>query len=273
HDHQHQTAGVRLRRMIGNPLSQLDPFIFLDEFKSENVRDYGAGFPDHPHRGFEAITYMLAGIMEHKDHKGHHNVLSEGCAQIMTAGRGIVHSEMLKGDSNGLIWGFHLWINLPRKNKMMEPRYNFVPADKVPVVVDQFRGSRSKIICGEYLGQRGPIFDVVVNPIIMDVVMPPGTSFSIDLPSNHAAYIYVYRGSGEFGPITNPTSLKEPHMGIFECLANSNIVGSFSEGITTSCIEATSSEGCGFFFLSGPQIKEPIARHGPYVCYYSFLQV
>ena len=169
-------AGVRLRRSIGTPsLDHLDPFLLLDEFRSDNSDDYIAGFPDHPHRGFETVTYMLAGRMEHRDHTGVQGNLEAGSIQWMTAGRGIIHSEMPKQEE-GLMWGFQLWINLPADQKMTQPRYQDIPPGNIPEVVRD--NARIRVLAGEVQGQRGPIEGIVTNPTYLDVSLEPHSQFT-----------------------------------------------------------------------------------------------
>ncbi|EFA85853.1 hypothetical protein PPL_01085 [Heterostelium album PN500] len=243
-------AGVRLRRIVGRPISLLDPIIMVDEFKSDDAKDFAAGFPD---RGFEAVTYMLAGFMEHRDNNGNHTTISEGDIQIMTAGRGIIHSEMPSSDSTGLLWGFQIWFNLPRSCKMMDPRYIPIKAAAVPLVIDQIRGSRTKVIMGEFNGHTGPALGVVANPQWLDVELPSGASFHTSIPSLYTAFVYVYKGVGNFGPLTNQKVLKESQLGILDCASGENSV------------EAYSPEGCRFLLVVGAPINETIARHGPFV--------
>lgn len=242
-------AGVRLKRSIGAAVDNVDPFLMLDEFKSDSADDYIAGFPDHPHRGFETVTYMLAGSMEHSDHKGNKGLLEAGSIQWMTAGRGIVHSEMPKQD-NGLMWGFQLWINLPAKDKMCEPRYQDIPPSAVPVVNQD--GVTIKVLAGTVGGVTGPVQGVVTNPTYLDVTIPASGSYTHTLPKEHNAFVYVFEGEGEFG-----SSRKSIPTGS---------IGVFGEG---DHIEAHAKEGATspfrFLLIAALPLKEPIARHGPFV--------
>src|SRR5262245_19888454 len=184
-------AGVRLKRTIGTrALDHVDPFLLLDEFKSEQGSDYIAGFPDHPHRGFETVTYMLAGAMEHRDHKGNHGLLGPGSVQWMTAGRGIVHSEMPR-QQDGLMWGFQLWVNLPARDKMGPPRYQDIPPERVPEVTPE-DGVRVRVVAGESAGRSGPVEGIVTRPLYLDVGLRPGAAFAQPLPSGHTALVYVF---------------------------------------------------------------------------------
>jgi len=245
-------AGVRLKRIIGGPIDNVDPFLMLDEFKSDSPNDYGAGFPDHPHRGFETVSYMLAGSMEHRDHKGNHGLLTAGSIQWMTAGRGIIHSEMPKQD-NGLMWGFQLWVNLPAKDKMCEPRYQDIPPADVPTVSTK-DGATIKVLAGTVENVTGPVKGVVTNPTYIDVTIAPGGHYAHSLPKAHSAFVYVFDGEGVFGPKENATTI-----GISQ-------IGVFNEG---DIIEARASEGATkpfrFLLVAAQPLKEPIARRGPFV--------
>src|SRR5213593_5010246 len=191
-------AGVRLTRVIGTAaLDHFDPFLLLDEFKSDKPDDYLAGFPDHPHRGFETVTYMLAGSMRHKDHVGNQGELVAGSVQWMTAGRGIIHSEM-PIQKDGLMWGFQLWVNLPARDKMTAPRYQDIPPDKIPEVA-LADGVRARVIAGEAGGVRGPVEGIVTQPLYLDVRMEPRSRATLALTPGHAACVYVYDGQVALG--------------------------------------------------------------------------
>ncbi len=190
-------AGVRLNRVIGNhALGELDPFLLLDEFRSEDGADYIGGFPDHPHRGFETVTYMLAGRMRHRDNHGHSGLLGPGSVQWMTAGRGIVHSEMPEQE-DGLMWGFQLWVNLPAKDKLTAPRYQEFDPAAVPLVEDA--GVRIRVIAGRVGTIEGPIAGIATAPIFLDVALPAGGSFALDLPREHNAFAYPFEGEARIG--------------------------------------------------------------------------
>lgn len=244
-------AGVKLKRIIGAVVDYVDPFLLLDEFRSDSATDYLAGFPDHPHRGFETVTYMLAGSMEHKDHKGNRGLLTSGSIQWMTAGRGIIHSEMPKQDE-GLMWGFQLWVNLPAKDKMCEPRYQDIPPSAVPVV--NLDGATIKVLAGTVGTAKGPVSEVAVNPTYLDVTIPPSGHYSHILPSDHTAFVYVFEGEGSFGPLADKSSVPLGHMAVFKN-------GDF--------IECRPAEGATkpvrFLLIAGKPLKEPMSRHGPFV--------
>ena len=187
-------AGVRLKRIIGQPgLDMLDPFLLLDEFRSDAADDYLAGFPEHPHRGFETVTYMLAGHMRHGDNHGNQGDLGPGSVQWMTAGRGILHSEMPQQE-NGLMWGFQLWVNLPAKDKLTEPRYQDIDPARIPAVRPQ-DGVEVKIIAGELFGAAGPVAGIATAPVYLDISLQPGAQLEVPLPEGHNAFAYVFDGS------------------------------------------------------------------------------
>ncbi len=191
-------AGVRLNRLIGSPdMPDLDPFLLLDEFRSDSASDYIAGFPDHPHRGFETVTYMLAGRMRHGDNQGNTGLLRPGSVQWMTAGRGIVHSEMPEQE-DGLMWGFQLWVNLPATDKMTAPRYQDIDPEDIPVV-DLPGGGSVKVVAGKIGGKSGAVSAIATDPTFLDVQLPAGASFVYDLPEKHGAFVYVFEGAAEVG--------------------------------------------------------------------------
>ena len=187
-------AGVRLKRIIGQPgLDMLDPFLLLDEFRSDSADDYLAGFPEHPHRGFETVTYMLAGHMRHGDNHGNQGDLGPGSVQWMTAGRGILHSEMPQQE-NGLMLGFQLWVNLPAKDKLTEPRYQDIDPARIPTVHPQ-EGVEVKIIAGELFGAAGPVAGITTEPVYLDIALQPGAQLEVPLPEGHSAFAYVFDGA------------------------------------------------------------------------------
>ena len=191
-------AGVRLKRVIGTPqLDQVDPFLMLDEFKSDRADDYLAGFPDHPHRGFETVTYMLAGAMRHQDHAGNEGDLVAGSVQWMTAGRGIIHSEMPR-QKDGLMWGFQLWVNLPAKDKMTAPRYQDIQPDRIPEATPG-DGVRVRVLAGRVGDVEGPVSGIAVEPVYFDVSLEPNARFAAPLPRGHNAFAYVYEGTADIG--------------------------------------------------------------------------
>lgn len=246
-------GGVRLRRMIGRPgFEQLDPFLLFDVFRSDEAADYIAGFPPHPHRGFETVTYMFAGRMKHQDNAGHSGVIKTGSVQWMTAGRGIVHSEMPQQES-GLMWGCQLWVNLPAANKMTAPRYQEYPADKIPT--EQRDQAQLKIIAGKTSrGTEGIVRDVAVAPLYFDVVLQPGAQFIEPVPETHSAFIFVVEG------VVNILERddKEP----VTVAAGSIAVLEDGNRITVVNNDATMSR---ILLIAGRRLNEPIARAGPFV--------
>ncbi len=239
-------AGVRLSRVIGTgKLPDLDPFLLLDEFGSEEANDYIAGFPDHPHRGFETVTYMLAGHMRHGDNRGNTGHLGPGSVQWMTAGRGIVHSEMPEQES-GLMRGFQLWVNLPAKDKMTAPRYQDIPAKSIPEVTTA-EGARVRIVAGSYRGARGPVSGVATEPVYLDVALPPNAWFAADLPDEHAAFVYVFEGSVTVGG----GELERGQLGVLGPGDRFAARGAKREG--------------RFLLVAGRPLHEPVVRHGPFV--------
>jgi redox-sensitive bicupin YhaK (pirin superfamily) len=238
-------AGVRLNRAIANAeLDHLDPFLLLDEFRSDDPDDYIAGFPDHPHRGFETVTYMLAGEMEHADHAGNRGLLRGGGAQWMTAGRGIIHSETPKQE-DGLMWGFQLWVNLPAASKMTAPRYQDIEPSAIPEV--KIEGGLVRVVAGSFGGVTGPVQGIVTDPLYLDVRLDPDGGFDTSLPRDHAAFIYPYQGAGTLGG-----DRLEPRT-----------LGILSTGET---IGVTAGDGgLRFLCVAARPLNEPIARYGPFV--------
>jgi redox-sensitive bicupin YhaK (pirin superfamily) len=224
----------------------VDPFLMLDEFSSDNPNDYIAGFPDHPHRGFETVTYMLDGSMEHRDSVGNRGLLGSGDVQWMTAGRGIIHSEMPRQES-GLMRGFQLWVNLPASEKMNEPRYQDIPAAEIPVHRDA-DGAFVKVIAGEFEGLRGPVVGVHTEPLMLDLKLSPKTRRRISIPAEHAGFVYVFEGSAEFGDDASPVG--KEHLGV---------LGPGDEVVMTS------EGGARVLLLAAAPINEPVARYGPFV--------
>ena len=238
-------AGVRLTRVIGQPaLSELDPFLLLDEFRSDNPGDYIAGFPDHPHRGFETVTYLIAGRMRHADNKGHAGLLGPGSVQWMTAGRGIVHSEMPEQE-NGLLQGFQLWVNLPARSKMTEPRYQELAATGIPEVAVA-GGISARVIAGAFGGARGPIDAAATEPLYLDLAIPQGSAVRVPVPVGHNAFAYVFEGAAEIGGTSVPKS----------ALA---VLGP-GDGVTLRADAAAR-----LLLVAGKPLAEPVARYGPFV--------
>jgi len=244
-------AGVRLSRVIGTPeLDHLDPFLLLDEFKSDRPDDYLAGFPDHPHRGFETVTYMLAGSMRHQDHVGNRGELIAGSVQWMTAGRGIIHSEMPQ-QKDGLMWGFQLWVNLPARDKMTAPRYQDIAPERVPTVAVA-DGVSVRVLVGKAGGVSGPVEGIATQPLYLDVTMAPRSRLSHGLPAGHSAFAYVYDGRASFGPLED---------GGTEVATGQLAVLGDGEEVSV----ATGDAAARFLLLAALPLREPIARYGPFV--------
>jgi redox-sensitive bicupin YhaK (pirin superfamily) len=241
-------AGVSMTRVIGVPvLPDLDPFLLLDEFGSDSPDDYIAGFPDHPHRGFETVTYMLDGRMRHGDNQGNSGLLGPGSVQWMTAGRGIVHSEMPEQEE-GLMRGFQLWVNLPASDKMTEPRYQDIAASDIPEV-ELDDGVRVRVLSGQFGDVAGPVAGVAVKPSYFDLELPPNTSVTPGLPEDHTAFLYVFEGSAIVGE--SEKSVQQHELAI---------LGDGTE------VTVTSGEyGARMILVAGRPIGEPVARQGPFV--------
>lgn len=244
-------AGVKLTRVIGQPaLDMLDPFLLLDEFRSDDAGDYLSGFPNHPHRGFETVTYMLAGRMRHGDNQGNSGLLVPGSVQWMTAGRGIVHSEMPEQE-NGLMAGFQLWVNLPAKDKMTAPRYQDIAPERVPVV-DAGDGVRVRVLAGRYGDTAGPVEGIAVAPLYLDVEVAPNARGMAHVPDGHTAFAYVFEGDAAFGSADAPRAIARGDLAVFE-----------SGG---DAIEFAASErGARFILVAGKPLGESVARYGPFV--------
>jgi redox-sensitive bicupin YhaK (pirin superfamily) len=247
-------AGVRLRRSLGqNHTQRLDPFLMLDEFSSENPDDYVAGFPSHPHRGFETVTYMLDGHMLHEDHLGHRGDLHAGGAQWMTAGRGIIHSEMPQQES-GRMRGFQLWINLPAREKMKPAAYRDIQPEEIPRV-ELAGGGTIKLIAGKFetAGKmvRGPVQGLSTDPIYFDVHLPAGSKFSYPLAADHHAFVYPYEGQLFFGAGDSRRTLQTHEAGVLSAGDELDIVAG--------------DEATGFLLLAALPLGEPIVQYGPFV--------
>jgi len=243
-------AGVRLTRLIGGAeLPDLDPFLLLDQFGTDRAADYIGGFPSHPHRGFETVTYMIDGRMRHRDNRGHEGLLGPGSVQWMTAGRGIVHSEMPEQEE-GLMRGFQLWVNLAAKDKMTDPRYQEFPADKIPSL-EVAAGTRVKVIAGKVAATVGPIVDVGTEPLYLDVLMQPGASFEHRLLAGHQAMLVTYEGGVIVGTDANPQILQKLELGV---LQRGELVQVRAGDAATRML-----------LIAGRPLGEPIARYGPFV--------
>ena len=261
-------AGVKLRRAFGfGTTSEFDPFLLLDDFRNDRPDDYSAGFPWHPHRGIETITYVLAGTVEHGDSLGNLGKMGPGDVQWMTAGSGILHQEMPHGDAQGRMHGFQLWANLPSSLKMTAPRYQDIPAIEIPEVVDD-DGTRVRVICGEFWGKRGPVDGTAAEPRYLDVFVPPGRRKALPVERGRHAFAYVFEGSGTFADASQPFGVlteKETAQGealVRERTGNRSLVV-FDSGdeVTVQAGDA----GIRFLLISGKPIEEPVAWHGPIV--------
>jgi redox-sensitive bicupin YhaK (pirin superfamily) len=260
-------AGVHLHRAIGFAEPDLcDPFLLLDDFRSDTPAEYLKGFPWHPHRGIETITYVLKGDVEHADSLGNGGAISAGDVQWMTAGSGIIHQEMPKGDDQGAMYGFQLWANLPRSHKMMDPRYRGVTSANIPEVTS-VSGATIKVIAGEVEGVRGPVRDVVTDPEYLDVTVPPGASFTHPTPRGHTVFAYVIDGGGIFCQQKDPYSYDAEGENYFD-MDRGAVIGDghlvlFGDGDQVTI--STESHPVRFLLVSGKPIGEPIAWYGPIV--------
>ncbi len=243
-------AGVKLNRIIGQrDFDMLDPFLLLDEFRSDQAGDYLAGFPDHPHRGFETVTYMLAGRMRHADNQGNSGLLTPGSVQWMTAGRGIVHSEMPEQE-DGLMWGFQLWVNLPASDKMTAPRYQDIAAPSIPNV-EPAAGVSLRVIAGQFGEVVGPVNGIATDPLYLDLSLAAGTSIEIPLAPGHNAFAYVYDGSALIGPLAQPRTVAGGELAVL-------VGGDYARvGARAGPVR--------LILVAGKPLGEPVARHGPFV--------
>jgi redox-sensitive bicupin YhaK (pirin superfamily) len=260
-------AGVNLRRAIGfGDPSEVDPFLLLDDFRNEKPEDYLAGFPWHPHRGIETITYVLAGSVEHGDSMGNKGVITSGDIQWMTAGSGIIHQEMPKGDTKGRMHGFQLWANLPSSLKMTTPRYQGIESKDIPEITDD-DGTHVRLVCGDYWGKKGPVDGIAANPVYIDVSVPAGKSKSLPIDTRNNAFAYVFTGSGKFCNASEPLSVPTESVGWLdtnpptEADNRSLILFDSGDEVTVRAGE----EGIRFLLISGRPFKEPVAWYGPIV--------
>ncbi|MEO8465114.1 MAG: pirin family protein [Gammaproteobacteria bacterium] len=241
-------AGVRMTRVIGSPLlDSFDPFLLLDEFRSDNPNDYIGGFPDHPHRGFETVTYMLAGRMRHGDNQGNSGLLGPGSIQWMTAGRGIVHSEFPE-QQEGLMWGFQLWVNLPRADKMTKPRYQDVQGDKIPEI-DVGPGARARVLVGTVNGTTGPVDRVATEPVYFDLHLEPNASYTAELPPEHNAFAYVYQDDVKIG--ASGVGVARGELALL----------THGEALPVRA----GARGARLIVVAARPLNEPVARYGPFV--------
>lgn len=244
-------AGVRLTRLVGTPqLPQLDPFLMLDEFGTDRPEEYLAGFPDHPHRGFETVTYMLDGRMRHRDNHGNEGVLVPGSVQWMTAGRGLVHSEMPEQEE-GRMRGFQLWVNLPARLKMSDPRYQEFAPDKIPVARPA-DGVEVKVVAGSVGEVAGPIQQPATDPLYLDVSLAAGATWEHALPEGHNAFAYVFEGTAAVGSEGEARELSAPQLAVLE-------------GGPLLRLRAGSQGAARVLVVAGRPLGEPVARHGPFV--------
>jgi redox-sensitive bicupin YhaK (pirin superfamily) len=248
-------AGVRLTRVIGQPqLPDLDPFLMLDEFGTDKPEDYIAGFPDHPHRGFETVTYMLDGRMRHRDNHGNEGVLVPGSVQWMTAGRGLVHSEMPE-QQEGRMRGFQLWLNLPARDKLAAPRYQEFGPERIPVV-EAAPGVRVKVIAGRVQDTQGPIVQPATDPTYLDIEIAPDATLVLPLTAHHAAFLYVYEGTLRVGDATAQRRIEAHQLAVL------------SEGPELRLQGEVAGErlsGARAILVAGQPLREPVARYGPFV--------
>ena len=260
-------AGVKLQRAFGfGKTAEFDPFLLLDDFRSDNPADYLAGFPWHPHRGIETITYVLAGEVAHGDSLGNKGRMTAGDVQWMTAGSGILHQEMPKGDAEGRMHGFQLWANLPASLKMTDPRYQDIPAAAIPEVTED-DGSRARIICGEFWGKKGPVEGVAADPRYVDISVPPGKRKRIQVETTRNAFAYVFAGAGTFRDASMPRavlteSAVDPNAAPVYDAQNHSLV-LFDQG--DEIVVQAGPEGIRFLLVSGKPLEEPVAWYGPIV--------
>ncbi|MEO8679326.1 MAG: pirin family protein [Vicinamibacterales bacterium] len=260
-------AGVKLRRAFGfGDTGEFDPFLLFDDFRNERPDDYLAGFPWHPHRGIETITYVLAGTVAHGDSLGNRGSLGAGDVQWMTAGSGIMHQEMPQGDAQGRMHGFQLWANLPRELKMTNPRYQDILAKDIPEVTDD-DGTHVRVIVGDFWGQKGPVEGVAADPRYLDVSVAPNQTKRLQVESSRHAFAYVFAGSGRFRDASKPLPVQTEHVGVSDEATPSNI-GNRSLVVFDSGDEITvtaGEHGIRFLLVSGRPLEEPVAWYGPIV--------
>ena len=243
-------AGVRLNRVIGTrTFDMLDPFLMLDEFRSDQAGDYLAGFPSHPHRGFETVTYMLAGRMRHADNQGNSGLLTPGSVQWMTAGRGIVHSEMPEQE-DGLMWGFQLWVNLPASDKMTAPRYQDIAPESIPET-GAAPGATVRVIAGRFGTTEGPIQGIATEPLYFDIRLDAGAHLDVPVPPGHSAFAYVYEGDALIGAHDSAQSVQRGQLAVLE----------HGHSVLVGAAEAAAR----LILVAGKPLREPVAKYGPFV--------
>ena len=261
-------AGVHLRRAFGfHETSDYDPFLLLDDFRNDVPQDYLAGFPWHPHRGIETITYVLAGTVEHGDSLGNRGAIAAGDIQWMTAGSGIIHQEMPKGDPTGRMHGFQLWANLPASLKMTKPRYQEVKARDIPNLTDD-DGTHVRLVCGHFWGKTGPVEGIAADPTYLDVSVPPGIRKTLPVETTRHAFAYVFDGSGKFCNASEPFAVPTEGVGWWQHtpppseVQNRSLV-LFDRG--DEIVVQAGESGVGFLLASGQPLREPVAWYGPIV--------
>ncbi len=260
-------AGVHLRRAFGfDNTSDFDPFLLLDDFRNDVPEDYLAGFPWHPHRGIETITYVLAGTVEHGDSMGNKGAIAAGDVQWMTAGRGIIHQEMPKGDHAGRMHGFQLWANLPSWQKMTDPRYQEVKALDIPEVKDD-DGTHVRVVCGTFWGATGPVDGIAADPIYLDVSIAPGRRKILPMETTRQSFAYVFAGAGKFCNASTPLAVPTEPVGWADTTppsqANNRSLVLFDRG--DEIMVQAGDDGIRFLLVSGRPLQEPVAWYGPIV--------
>ena len=260
-------AGVHLRRAFGfGNTTEFDPFLLLDDFRNDIPDDYLAGFPWHPHRGIETITYVLAGTVEHGDSMGNRGTISSGDVQWMTAGRGIIHQEMPKGDEVGRMHGFQLWANLPSSLKYTEPHYQDMKSEEIPEVIED-DGTRARIVCGSFWGKSGPVKGIAADPIYLDISVPPRKRRSIPVETVRHAFAYVFAGNGKFSNASDPLAVPTESVGWADTTppaeADNRSLILFDSGDEVA-VQA-GDDGIRFLLVSGKPLEEPVAWYGPIV--------
>lgn len=259
-------AGVHLRRAFGfGDTAETDPFLLFDDFRNDNPAQYRAGFPWHPHRGIETITYVLAGRVEHSDSLGNQGAIGAGDVQWMTAGSGIIHQEIPQGDPVGRMHGFQLWANLPADQKMSAPRYQEVASGQIPEVVED-DGARVRVVCGEFWGVKGPVEGVAAEPIYLDVTIPAGKRRRLPVETTRHAFAYVFDGAGKFADASGPQPVltevvpgEEP----LSLLADNRSLVLFDRG--DEVVVEAGEQGVRFLLVSGKPLGQPVAWRGPIV--------
>ena len=242
-------AGVNMTRVIGTPeLDHVDPFLLLDEFRSDDPDDYIAGFPDHPHRGFETVTYMLAGAMKHGDNQGNEGLLGPGSVQWMTAGRGIIHSETPMQE-DGLMWGFQLWVNLPAADKMTAPRYQDIAPEQIPTVA-MGEGVSVRLVAGELAGAQSPVQGVATAPVYYDVSLAPDAQVTLPTPRGHTVFIYPFEGDVELLQAAGSVAIARGEIALLDA---------------GECVVLRASAAARCLLVGGRPLGEPVARYGPFV--------